>query len=76
MSAYRGVDFFGGHDCSGHSLGNNQERYLDQNILAMPLPSEYALNGWLYTVNSREMRTVCAEPVIISRRHITVVKPF
>ena len=47
MADHRGVDFFDPHACSGHSLGTNQERYLDQNIRALTLSGAYALNGWV-----------------------------
>ena len=47
MAAHRGVEFFKIHTCSDHSLGTNQERYLDQNILTLTLPGTYALNGWV-----------------------------
>ena len=47
MTAHRGVDFFKSHSCSGHSLGTNYERYLDQNILALTFPGVYALIGWV-----------------------------
>ena len=47
MVAHRGVDFFERHTRSGHSLGTNQERYLDQNIFALTLLGAYALNGWV-----------------------------
>ena len=46
MATHRGVNFFERHDRSGLSLGTNQERCLEQNILAPTLPYVYALNGW------------------------------
>ena len=53
MTAYRGVDFFDRHYRSGHSLYTNQQRYLDQNILAMTLRCVYALNGWVYATPNK-----------------------
>ena len=47
MAAHRGVDLFEIHYRSGHSLGTNQESYLDKNILILALPGVYALNGWV-----------------------------
>ena len=47
MVAQQGVDFFNIHALYYHSLGTNQERYLDQNIIKLNLTGMYALNGWL-----------------------------
>ena len=47
MAAHQGVELFESHYRSGHSLGTNQESYLDQNILILDLPGVYALNGWV-----------------------------
>ena len=47
MASHRVVKFFESHDWSGHSLGNNQEKYLDRNIIALNLPGAYDLNGWV-----------------------------
>ena len=47
MASHQGIDFSEIHARSGHSLGNNQERYLDQNILVLTFIGEYSLNGRL-----------------------------
>ena len=47
MEAHRGVNFFGIHACVGHSLGTNQERHMEKNIIALTLKGAYALNGWV-----------------------------
>ena len=41
MTAHQGVELFESHYRSGHSLGTNQERYLDQDILALTSPDAY-----------------------------------
>ena len=46
MAARQGVDFFDSNACYIHSIGNNQESYLDLNIPALTLPGTYSLNGW------------------------------
>ena len=46
-ASHRGVKFFESHDRSGRSLGTNQERYLEQNILELTLSGTYALNWWV-----------------------------
>ena len=48
MAACLGVDFFDSYVCSDHSLGTNQESYLDRNIPALTLEGAYDLNVWLY----------------------------
>ena len=45
MVAHWDVYFFHSHALSGHSIGTNQERYLDQYILVLTLPGVYSLNG-------------------------------
>ena len=47
MAAQWGVNFFESHAYSGHSLGTNQNSYLNQNILAPTLKGVYDLNGWV-----------------------------
>ena len=47
MTAHWGVNFLESHARSGHSLGNNQERYLDLNILVFTFTVTYAFNGWV-----------------------------
>ena len=47
MAAQKGVDFFESHALLGQSLGTNQERYLERNVLALTLPGAYALDGWV-----------------------------
>ena len=37
MADHRGVYFFESHASSDHSLGTNQERYLEQKVLALTL---------------------------------------
>ena len=53
IAARRGVDFFKIHARSGHSIGTNQESYLDQNSLALTLPGMYALNGWVDVTSNK-----------------------
>ena len=53
MAYHRGVDFSESHDRSVHSIGNNQERYLDQNMLALTLPGAYDLNRWVYATPTK-----------------------
>ena len=45
MAAHLGVNFFKSRARSGHSLGTHQERYSDQNILALILLGACSLNG-------------------------------
>ena len=45
MVAHWDVYFFDNHALSGHSIGTNHERYLDQYILVLTLSGVYSLNG-------------------------------
>ena len=47
MVAHQGVNFFKIHSHPGHSVGTNQERYLERNTLAPTFPGTYSLNGWV-----------------------------
>ena len=53
MASHQGVNFFEIHDISYYSLGNNQESYLDQNILALNLSGAHDLNGWVDTTTKK-----------------------
>ena len=57
MVDHRGVYFFDIHAKSGHSIGTNQERYLDRNNLAMNLAGEYALHGWVDETPKKSYQT-------------------
>ena len=73
MAAHWGVNFFEIHARSGHSLGTNQERYLDRNILALTLPSAYALNGWVNsTPNKSYPRFHCLGPHMTEQYHCLI----
>ena len=62
------LDFFEGHYLSGHSIGTNQESYLDQNVLVLTFPGVYALNGWLgATPNKLYPRFHCLGPHVMER---------
>ena len=45
---FQGVDFFESNNLLGHTIGSNQEKYAEQNILTLTLSGVYALNGWVY----------------------------
>ena len=73
MEAHRGVDFFESHDCSDHSIGTNQERYLDQNILSLTLTGAYALNVWVdATPNKLYPRFHCLVPHVKKKYHFLI----
>ena len=73
MAAHRGVYFFGSHAQSGYSLGNNQERYMDQNILAITFPGVYSLNRWVdLTPNKSYPRFHCLGPHKTEQAHFLI----
>ena len=47
MAAQQGVYFLKSHDHSGHSIGTNQESYLEQNILELTLAGVYTYNRFV-----------------------------
>ena len=47
MESHWDVDFLKSHSRSGHSLGTNQERCLEQNIFTLTFTGTYAFNWWL-----------------------------
>ena len=70
MADHRGIKFLEIHARSGHSMGTNQESYLDQNILTLTLSGAYTLNGWVYVTPNKSRPTFdCLGPHVMERYH-------
>ena len=73
MAAHWGVKFFESHAFSGHNLGTNQERLLDQNTPAIEFPGEYALNVWVYEFpNKYYPKLHCLVPHVTEQAHFLI----